>query len=245
MKQLTFGRRVLVLLAAVSSAFGQDKPADGAPPTWQDMLAAGIVPYRQLKVEDFAIDDAAHPKHGFYIKTAIEPRYHFILKPHTNGFVYAHVDQWMVFSGFNKKASSRKSKFKTMKEELPFAQGILDITEIHARRLAALKPGELPSGRGANFDEARADMEAKLKQFVDAKYAEHNAELESFAKATKNGADRKKVRQLAAEIRKRLDATPATTVPFGDAQPGGATPSVSASPAASASPSPSAAATPR
>ena len=199
-------------------------------------MALGIVPYRQLMVEDLPIDDNAHPKHAFHIKTAIEPRYHYRLKPHTNGFVYAYIDQWMVFSGLNKKESSRKSKFKTMKAELPYAQALLDINEIHARQLAALKEGELPQGRGANFDEARADMEAKLKQFVDAKYAQGSAEMRAFAEATKNGENKKKVRELAAEIRKRLDATPATTVQATDAPLTGVAPSPSPTPPVNASP---------
>ena len=229
---------LITALAAASYTMAQDKPPP-APPTWQDMLAAGIVPYRQLTLEDVPIDDKADAKHAFYIKTAIDPRYHYFLKPHTNGFVYAYVDQWLVFSGLNKKESWRKSKFKTMKAELPYAQALLDINEIHARQLAALKPGELPQGRGASVDEARTDMEAKLKQFVEAKYAAGSAEMRAFSEATKNGVDKKKVKQLAAEIRKRLDATPATTVQANGApQSASPTPSVSASPAASASSTP-------
>lgn len=132
-----------------------------------------------------------------------------------------------------------------MKAELPYAQGLLDINEINARRLAALKPGELPSGRGVNFDEARADMEGKLKLFVEQKYKQNHSEMEAFAKATGNGANKKKVRELAADIRKRLEATPATTVPFseGAAVPR-ATPSATAVPSTSISPAGSASASP-
>ena len=209
---------VALALAAACAAYAQDKPPEA--PTWQEMLAAGIVPYRQLTVEDFAIDDEAHPKHAFHIRTAIEPRYHYMLKPHTNGFVYAYIDQWMVFSGLNKKESSRKSKFKTMKAELPFAQALLDINEINARQLAALKTGELPQGRGATYDEARSDMEAKLKQFLEQRYRQNQAEMDAFAKATNSGQNKKKVRELGADIRKRLEATSASTVPF--TEPAGA-----------------------
>ncbi len=229
---------LITAFAAASYTIAQDQPPP-APPTWQDMLAAGIVPYRQLTMDDVRIDDKADPKHAFYIRTAIEPRYHYFFKPHTNGFVYAYIDQWLVFSGLNKKDSWRKSKFKTMKAELPYAQALLDINEIHARQLAALKAGELPQGRGANFDEARADMETKLKQFVDAKYAQSEAEMRAFAEATKNGTDKSKVKQLAAEIRKRLDAIPATTVQANDAAlPISPAPAASASPAASPSSTP-------
>ena len=57
-------------------------------------------------------------------------------------------------------------------------------------------------------------MARKLKEFLDVKYRENNTEMAAFAKATKSGADLKKTRELAAEIAKRLKATPATTVPF-------------------------------
>lgn len=102
---------VTLALAALVPALAQDKPAE--TPTWQDMLALGIVPYRQLTVEDFPVNDTAHAKHAFHIKTAIEPRYHFILKPHTTGFVYAYIDQWIVSPACAKprpleKANSRR-----------------------------------------------------------------------------------------------------------------------------------------
>ena len=96
---------------AVVCAQAEAKPLQ--PPTWPDMLAAGIVPYRQLTVEDFLVKDGAHTTHAFYIKTAIEPRYEFLLKPHTNGFVYAYIQQWLIFSGLSRKETWRQSKFKT------------------------------------------------------------------------------------------------------------------------------------
>ncbi len=202
------------------------------------MIAKGVVPYRQLKVDDFLVDDQAHPKNAFHIQTAIEPRYRFMLKPYS-GFAYAYIDQWMVFSGLNQKETSRKSAFKTMKAELPYAQALLDINEIHARRLAALKPGELPNARGNTFEEAQTELNRKLKEFVEAQYKANQTEMEAFAKATGNGADKKKVRELAAEVRKRLGATLAAPVlPFTEASAAPAHPSP-------AGPIPPAATTPR
>ena len=101
-----------------------------------------------------------------------------------------------------------------MKEGLPFAQALLNLSEINARRLAALKEGELPSARGNSFEEAQTELARKMKEFLDAKYRENNAEIEAFVKATKSGTNLKKTRELAAEIAQRLKATPPTTVPF-------------------------------
>ena len=205
------GLVTMLALAAVAGARGEETPP--AAPTWKDMMALGIAPYHQLTVEDFLVDDVAYPKNAFHIGTAIQPRYRFISKPY-NGFAFAYVDRWLVFSGLSKKETSRKNAFKQMKEALPYAQALLDINEINARRLAALKEGELPSGRGNSFEEARLELGRKLQEFLDVKYRENQAEMEAFAKATANGTNQKKVRDLAAEIAKRLTATPATTVPF-------------------------------
>ena len=176
-------------------------------------MATGIAPYHQLTVDDFPIDDKAHPKNAFYIRAAISPHYHFFLKIH-GGFFFATIDQWMIFSGFRKTDTNRKGNFKQMKESLPYVQAILDINEICARKLAAMKEGELPEARGNTAEDSRANLNAKLKVFLDAKYKGADAEGEAFMEATGHGANKKKVRELAAEIRKRLDATPATTVPF-------------------------------
>lgn len=198
-------------LAVAGNAVAQDEPRPR--PTWQDAMAKGMVPYHQLTADDFPINNKVHPKHNFYIRTAIAPQFRFILKPH-GGFFYAAIDEWMVFSGLDKIETSRKSRFKTIKAELPYAQAIFDLNEIHARRIGALKTGELPSARGTTAEEARTQLTAKLKEFLAAKYKEGDTEAEAFMKATDYGANKKKVRELAAGIRKRLEATPDTTVPF-------------------------------
>ncbi len=212
-------------------------------PTWKELTDEGIAPYRQLTVDDFPVDDTVHASFGFIIRPTIQPRYHFTIKPH-GGFAFAYVDQWLVFSGFNKKETTRKSKFKTMKEELPYAQALLDISEIHARQMGALKTGELPNARGNTFEQAEAEIRRRMNEFMEAKFNQAKAEMEAFAKETKNGTDKKKVRQLAAVIRKRLDTTPATTVPFPAVPSATATPGTAVSPSAG-SPTPPPATSPR
>ena len=188
------------------------------------MMAKGIVPYHQLTVDDFRVNDQAHPKDGFYIQPSISPQYHFILKSY-NGFIFAAVDQWVIFSGLNKNGTSRKSTFKEMKTHLPYAQAVLDLNETCARKIAAVLPGELPSVRAESSEAAETQLRQKIGAFLDAKYKENETEVDAFAKATDHGANMKKVRTLAAEIRKRLDQTPAATVPFPETAPPAASPS--------------------
>jgi len=182
-------------------------------PTWQDMIAKEIVPYRQLTVDDFRIDDKAHPKINFYIQAIISPKLKPLVKA-DGAFYHASIDEWMIFSGFTREGTSRKSRFKQMQASLPYAQALLDLNEIHARRLAALKSGELPEARGDTIEDAQAKLKAEGNKFLAAKDKELKAEMAAFMKATGYNAKKKKVLESAADIRRRLDATPATTVPF-------------------------------
>jgi hypothetical protein len=217
-------RNLLVLAAGLflSAVVAAENQNASRLPTWQDEIAKGFVPYRQLTVDDFPINDRAHPDAGFWVKGFIDPHYYFYLKPAHGGFVYAYVSEWIVFSGFDKNESSRKSSFHDMKAELPYAQAVIDIHELKARELAALKTGDLPSGRGESFGAAQADLKGKMKVFCEEKYEQVQAECDGFAKATGKGQDKKKVRELAAEIRKRLDAIPVVNAP-GNTRPAPAT----------------------
>ena len=181
-------------------------------PTWQDEIAKGLVPYHQVTVDDFRIDDKTDPKSAYMIKPFVDPRYHYLLT-YNGGWHYAYLDKWIIFSGLDRNQSWRKSTFKEMERALSHAQAWLDLNEICARQLAAMKPGELPSGRGATPLEAAEALHKNLDLFLKEKYKALQAEGEQFQKATNYGVNTKKVRELAKEIRKRLDALPAPTGP--------------------------------
>jgi hypothetical protein len=219
-----------VALVSLAKAEERDVPAT---PTWEDKIAKGFVPHKQLTVEDFKIDDQSHPEASFWVKPFVHPHYHYVTT-WKDGWHYAYMAQWQVFSGFDKNESSRKSRFKEMKRSLPFAQAVLDLNEIHARQLAALLPGELPSGRGATRDEARVALEQNLDALLKQKYQQLQAEGDVFVKGTNRGADQKKVLELGKAIRKRLDAIPAPTKSPPNSQP--ATPAASPSLQPTASP---------
>jgi len=186
-------------------------------PTWQDEIGKGFVPYHQLKVDDFKIDDKGHPQAGYWIKPFIHPYWHFIYT--RKDWYYAYVDQWVIYSGLDKNESSRHSKTPDMEKRLPHVQAYLDLNEICARQLAALKPGELPSGRGATPEEARNALYQNIDAILKARYKAFEDEAEQFQKATEHGANMKKVRELAKAIRKRLDALPAPAGPSANELP--------------------------
>ena len=203
-------------LALITPAEAQEQKAPAAP-TWEDKIAKGFVPYKQLTVEDFKIDDQAHPEASFWVMPFLHPHYQYVTT-WKDGWHYAYMFEWFVFSGFDKNESSRKSKFKQMKRFLPFAQAYLDLNEIYARQLAALLPGELPSGRGATPQEARMALEKNLAALLKEKYQLLQSEGDAFLKGTNRGADQKKVLELAKAIRKRLDPIPASTKSLSDSK---------------------------
>ena len=196
-----------VLLFFASQASAQTPTPTPGLPTWQDEIAKGCLPYHQLTVDDFRVSNDAKSDGDFYVSTCIDPRYHYYLKPHA-GWVYAYISDWIVFSGFNKSESWRKSSFHEMKASLPYAQALLGISEIRGRELGATKVGDLPEGRGASYEAAKAELDRKIKAFCEVKYKQAQAEDDAFAKATQFGENKKKVRELAAEIKKRLTAIP-------------------------------------
>lgn len=208
-------------------------------PTWKEETAKGYLPYHQLTTDDFPIRDRAHPEAAYWVQTFVHPYYHYLTRTaQRGGYVYAYIMDWTLFSGFDKNTSSRKSKLRDMKAELPYAQAILDIHEIFARRLAALKPGELPSGEGKTPAEARQLLEERLNQLFQSQASEARKEVDSLATATKHGQNKKKVRELSAEIKKRLAATapaPASTTALPAASP---SPQASTMPAAQTGASP-------
>ncbi|HEY8835805.1 MAG TPA: hypothetical protein VIM09_09495 [Chthoniobacterales bacterium] len=198
-------------------------------PTWQDEIAKGLVPYHQVTAEDFRIDDKTNPDAGYSIKPFIDPRYHYLLMRNGDWY-YAYLEKWVIFSGLDKNQSWRKSKFREMQRALPHAQAYLDLNEIGARQLAVLKPGELPSGRGATPPEAAAALHQNLDVFLKEKYKALQAEADEFQKATNRGTNTKKVIELGKAIRKRLDALPAPNGPGYDLPAGSPTPSPSSTP---------------
>src|ERR1700736_1049592 len=192
---------------SASFAFGQDQNGTKMP-TWQDEIANGLLSYHQLTVDDFPIDDHAHPNAGFWVKAFIDPHYHCYLKPAYGGVVYAYIDQWVVFSGFSRKESSRESAMHDMKGALPYAQALLDINEIYARQLAAVQPGDLPSGLGSSRAAAQTDLPIRVRVFCGKIYEQVQTERAALATATANGQNKKKLGELAVTIKKRLDALP-------------------------------------
>jgi hypothetical protein len=169
----------------------------------------------------------------------IHPSWQFYLKPGYGGFV-SNVSEWVVFSGLNKNESSRRSWFHDMKSNLPYAQAILDINELHARRLAGLRAGDLPSGHGVSPAAARADLATRIRMFCEQVYRDARAEIEVFANETNQGQNKDQVRKLGAAIKKRLNALEIAPPPSASAPASPAsTVSPLTSPAVRPSPSPS------
>ena len=197
-----------LFLTAAGTAQQLPPSPPSQPITWKDEIARNFLPYHQLTASDFRIDDKAHPDMDLWIRTFTQPFYHYEVKQAANGMIYTYVTEWTIFAGFDKNESCRSSKLRDMKAGLPYAQAMLDINEMYARKLAALKPGELPSGDGVTVEQARFRLDDRLTAFCRMKMDAALKETQSFAEKTKKGQNQRKVRELGAEIKRQLNATP-------------------------------------
>jgi hypothetical protein len=244
--------RYHITFAAISVAFVSSVSSTDAPelehpppasnpaalPRWEDEILNGYIPYHQLTTDDFPVKDGVNPEAAYWVQPFVHYYYNCISKMAHGGMVYAYVKDWTVFSGFNKNLSGRRSKFRKMKDELPYAQAILDINELYARRLAALQPGEFPSGSGGTWAEAQRQLENRIEMLCQIQMKEMRNEAETLAKATNNGQNRKRVGELSAAIKKRLAQLPPANGPSPTATPATVSPPIFIPPPALLSPKP-------
>jgi hypothetical protein len=202
----------IFLLGSLASAYPQQsQPTPPGPITWDFLISKNFLPYHQLKTDDIPIDDQNHPKYGLFVKSFIQPSYHYIASQSPGGYFYVHIIDWRIYSGLNKNETSRKSTERDTKAVLMKAQMVLDLYEIYARQLAAMQPGELPSGEGPTFQQALAQLVGRVTTLVQTTLARAEKEGEQISDATNGGRDQKKVREYAAMIKKRLASIPVPT----------------------------------
>ena len=193
----------------------QPSPSWATGPSCDQLVGKDFVPYHQFTADDFPVNDRVHPETAYWVRPFARPLYHFVSIQSPGGNFYLHITDWTVCSGLDKNESSRKSSARNSKQYLQSAQAILDINELYARHLAAVPLAELPSGEGKTFDEARAQLESRVTLFGEKTFNQAAKEAKEFYEATSKGREQKKVRELAAGIKKRLAAlsapTPAST----------------------------------
>jgi len=199
----------VAILAPVSLGQEVIPISPGNEPTWEKEMAKGFLPYHHLVTLDFPVKPDGPANIAFMLQPFIHCYYSIQGKSDANGFAYCYVANWKVFSGFDRNASWRNPR-ADMKALLPYAQALLDLAEIRARQFGALKEAELPSAKGATFEEAQFHLQDALGAFNHQHSWDMRKEVEKFVEDTKQGQDGRKVAQLAAEIRKRLQAIPPT-----------------------------------
>src|ERR1700726_4465171 len=146
---------VSVLLLFGATAVGQTAQTTPVAPggiTWDFLISKNYLPYHQLKPEDFPVNDHPDLKFGFFGKSFIQPSFRYVVGTSPGGYVYIHITEWKIFAGLNKNESWRRSSLRDLKQALAYAQMGLDLNEIYARQLAAMRPGDLPWGEGPTFD---------------------------------------------------------------------------------------------
>jgi hypothetical protein len=190
----------ILLLGAAFTSRGQ--AIHDAPP-WKEEMANGYFPYHRLATIDFPVNDDINPEYGMYTWVFFHYWYNHRLITR-NGHVVDRVTKWLVWSGFDRSESSRKSWFKLGKEALPHEQGHLDINELHSRRLAEMSLDMLPRGEGADPKEASADLRQKVEALADRVTREATKEHDQYDADTAHGKNLLKQREWSAAIQARL-----------------------------------------
>jgi len=195
----TFLSVVLALTLVTSRLVALGNP----PGSWNEQEAKGYFPYHRLIESDFPINDAVHPENGMYTDGFFRFQYHDHWSG-TDGHFVARITDWVVWSGFNRNKSSRKSWFKKVAETLPHEQGHLDLSELHSKRLAETPIDKLPVGEGATAEEAHADLQRKMTALSQRVTAANQAEQNRYDAETNHGANAAKQREWSAQIQARL-----------------------------------------
>lgn len=199
---IVISKYAFILLLGV--AFTSRGEAVYDAPPWREEIANGYFPYHRLAVTDFPVNDHINPEYGMYTRMFFHYSYnHRLITRH--GHVVDRVTKWLVWSGFDRSESSRKSWFKLGKEALPHEQGHLDINELYSRRLATMSLEMLPHGIGADPKEASADLIRKIEALADRVSGEAKKEHELYDAETAHGKDLSKQREWSAAIQARLE----------------------------------------
>jgi hypothetical protein len=191
----------ILLLGAASISCGQ---ALYEAPPWKEEMAKGYFPYHRLAATDFPVNDHLNPEYGMYTRVFFHYWYNHRWSIQ-NGRVVDRVTNWLVWSGFDRNKSSRKSWFKLDNEALPHEQGHLDINELHSRRLAEMSLDVLPHGEGANPKEASADLSRKVEALATRASKEAEKEHDQYDAETAHGKNLSKQREWSAAIQARLE----------------------------------------
>jgi len=190
-----------------TSSRAATQPAIHGAPPWKEEIAKGYLPYHRLTVSDFPINDrgpdGGHPGYGMYTYAFIHwrPEHQWIMQ---NGLVLDRITEWLVWSGFDRNKSWRKSWYKPVKETLPHEQGHLDIWELHLRPLTEMPLDKLPVGEGVDPQAASADLWRKLVALAERVVEEGKREQERYDLETAHGKNVSKQREWSAAIQARL-----------------------------------------
>ena len=187
---------------ATASSVLQGQTEDPSPRPSYDP-SEGYLPYHQLTTDDFPIREDPDAKKAAWIEVFLIYKYGYQLSAR-DGWFFAYVTEWNVRSGLNRNKSYRKRSLLPADFPLSYFQGFLDLNELHAHRLAAMKPGELPSGRGAGREAAEKSLAENLGALHHQVLTDRDVEFDTYAAVTQKGGDKKRIQVSTKDLKQRL-----------------------------------------
>lgn len=197
---------LLILGAALTAplAFAQTNYLfDHQSKEWRELIKRGMLPYHQLQVSDFPVRTESPNGSPAWTQQFLTFRQDAKTVP-CEGAVCVQVSNWRIYSGVNQNATGRLGGDDHLEERLAYLQGLTDIHEVHARKLAATPLEQLPTGRGKTRGEALIDLNKKLRALCEAETPAIRKEKEKFIAKTGSGTRAGAVRRWERRLTKRL-----------------------------------------
>lgn len=193
-----------VFIFLLGAAFTSRGQALHEAPPWKEEMANGYFPYHRLVTTDFPVNDHLNPEYGIYTRVFFHYWYshRWIIQ---NGHVVDRVTKWLVWSGFDRNKSSRKSWFKLDNQALRHEQGHLDINELYSGCLAKMSLDVLPHGEGVDSKEAAADLKRKMEALTGRVSRQAQKEHDQYDAQTAHGKNLSKQREWSTAIQVRLE----------------------------------------
>ncbi|MBN9504298.1 MAG: hypothetical protein BGO01_03935 [Armatimonadetes bacterium 55-13] len=161
---------------------------DYGTPEWQQEISQGYIPFKRLTLEDFKIDDKAHPEVAMYTLGFIHYSYRTQVVQHGRWFT-ASVTEWQVRSGLDRSQTTRKSWFQDTAKAMSHEQGHLNLNEIYGRLLARRGPKTFPVGQGESPQAALQTLAAKIAKIIDWYWEQNRSMQAQYDEDTDGGLD--------------------------------------------------------
>lgn len=152
---------------------------------WTDLIRGGLVPYHQLRFEDFRVDDPRHNDCEAFTTGFIQ--YRFQCKVTGNGPFEARVSSMCVWSGLDRNQTWRRPWLLASSGFVSHEQLHLDINELTATSYAKKPIEEFPVAKGRTPEEAQRELARRVDMVFQSYMKEARRQHDRYDLETSGG----------------------------------------------------------